>query len=71
MSYEDFLTFLSALALALTIVYTGLVLLLPDKKKCDNCTHRTKNGCKIIHWENIENLNLNGNCGFYKDKSIH
>lgn len=68
MSYEDFLHFLSALALALVIVSAGLVLLLPDKKNCDKCAHRTKNGCGIIHWEKIKNLNVNGNCGFYKDK---
>lgn len=69
MTYEDFLHFLCAFAVVLVIVYTGLVFLLPDKKKCDKCKHRTKNGyCKIVNWEKIENLNINGNCGFYKEK---
>jgi hypothetical protein len=68
MTYNDFLHFLFALAVALIIVSVGFVFTLPDKKKCDKCSHRTKNGCGIIHWEKIENLNVNGNCGFYKDK---
>lgn len=69
MGYNDFLHFLSALAVALIIVCAGLVFTLPDKKKCDKCKHRTRNGyCKIVNWERIENLNLNGRCGFYKEK---
>jgi hypothetical protein len=69
MSYNDFLYFLSALALALAIVYAGLVLLLPDKKNCDKCIHRTRNGCRIIvNWAEIKNTNINEQCGFYKEK---
>lgn len=67
MTYNDFLHFLFVLAVALIIVSAGFVTL-PDKKKCDKCKHHIKNGCKIIHWEKIENLNVNGRCGFYKEK---
>lgn len=68
MTYEDILHFLCALAVALVIVYAGLAIMLPDKKKCDKCAHRTKKGCEIVNWEKIENLNINGRCGFYKKK---
>ena len=67
MDYEDILHFLAALAVALVIVIPGLVML-PDKKKCDKCAHRTKKGCRIVNWEKIEDLNINGHCGFYKEK---
>ena len=50
---EDILHFLCALAVALEIVFAGLVFTLPDKKKCDKCEHRTKKGCKIVNWEKI------------------
>lgn len=68
MDYEDFLAFLCAVAVV--IVYVGLVLvfMLPDKKKCDKCAHRTKKGCRIVNWEKIEDLNIDGRCGFYKEK---
>lgn len=68
MGYEDILHFLAALAVALVIVFAGLVFMLPDKKNCDKCAHRTKKGCRIVYWEEIENLNVNGRCGFYKEK---
>lgn len=68
MAYEDFLHFLVALAVALVIVFAGLAFMLPDKRSCDKCAHRTKKGCRIVNWEKIEDLNINGRCGFYKEK---
>jgi hypothetical protein len=69
MTCDDFLHFICAVAVALEIVFAGLVFMLPDKKKCDKCIHHTKNGCRImVNRAEIKNTNINEQCGFYKEK---
>ena len=35
-------------------------------KYCKWCTRNQNNKCKIVFWKNIDELNINGECGFLK-----
>ena len=68
MRYVDFLHFLFACVLSMLILTIPFIFNISKKKKCKNCANNTEKGCRIITW--TDNRNINGNCGFYREKGV-
>lgn len=70
-TYDDVLHFLAALAVALFIIMVGVVIasdLFKPKNRCKSCKNCLNDKCRIVDWLSIDELDQNGNCGFYTEK---
>lgn len=66
MRYVDFLHFLLAALIAISLITIPHIVSVKRNKYCKNCTNRTPDGCRIITWK--KELNINNNCGFYREE---